>query len=89
MACVHNTSLFRVQPFQILFFIDRLGLTHDGEGQCEKDSLRGSVMAPTVLATLQNYAWSSCSKEQFHEKSKYDINILIIVRLIAENGKKL
>ncbi|XP_028172858.1 A disintegrin and metalloproteinase with thrombospondin motifs 3-like isoform X2 [Ostrinia furnacalis] len=47
-----------------------LGLTHDGEGQCEKDSLRGSVMAPTVLATLQNYAWSACSKEQFHEKSK-------------------
>ncbi|CAG9795129.1 unnamed protein product [Diatraea saccharalis] len=47
-----------------------LGLTHDGDGQCEKDSLRGSVMSPTVLATLQNYAWSSCSKEQFHEKSK-------------------
>ncbi|CAH2265526.1 jg10075 [Pararge aegeria aegeria] len=47
-----------------------LGLTHDGDGQCETDGLRGSVMAPTVLATLHNYAWSSCSKEQFHEKSK-------------------
>ncbi|XP_052740736.1 A disintegrin and metalloproteinase with thrombospondin motifs 3 isoform X1 [Bicyclus anynana] len=47
-----------------------LGLTHDGEGQCEAEGLRGSVMAPTVLATLHNYAWSSCSKQQFHEKSK-------------------
>lgn len=47
-----------------------LGLTHDGEGQCEKEGLRGSVMAPTVLATLHNYAWSSCSKQQFHEKAK-------------------
>ncbi|KAL4708282.1 hypothetical protein ACJJTC_007688 [Scirpophaga incertulas] len=47
-----------------------LGLTHDGEDQCEKESLKGSVMAPTVLATLQKYVWSSCSKEQFHEKSR-------------------
>ncbi|CAK1598591.1 unnamed protein product [Parnassius mnemosyne] len=47
-----------------------LGLTHDGEGQCQSDSQRGSVMAPTVLATLHHFAWSSCSKEQFHEKSK-------------------
>ncbi|XP_038222920.1 A disintegrin and metalloproteinase with thrombospondin motifs 3-like [Zerene cesonia] len=47
-----------------------LGLTHDGEGQCETDGLKGSVMAPTVLATLHNYAWSSCSREQFHKKTK-------------------
>ncbi|XP_047525882.1 A disintegrin and metalloproteinase with thrombospondin motifs 3-like [Pieris napi] len=47
-----------------------LGLTHDGEGQCETEGLKGSVMAPTVLATLHNYAWSSCSREQFHEKSE-------------------
>ncbi|KAG6455430.1 hypothetical protein O3G_MSEX009198 [Manduca sexta] len=47
-----------------------LGLTHDGEDQCQTAALRGSVMAPTVLATLHNFAWSSCSKEQFHEKAK-------------------
>ncbi|XP_060801866.1 A disintegrin and metalloproteinase with thrombospondin motifs 1-like [Amyelois transitella] len=47
-----------------------LGLTHDGDNQCEKDSRRGTVMAPTVLATLQNFAWSKCSREQFHEKSR-------------------
>ncbi|XP_045535080.1 A disintegrin and metalloproteinase with thrombospondin motifs 3 [Papilio machaon] len=47
-----------------------LGLTHDGEGQCQSDSERGSVMAPTVLATMHHFSWSSCSKEQFHEKSK-------------------
>ncbi|XP_028025872.1 A disintegrin and metalloproteinase with thrombospondin motifs 3-like [Bombyx mandarina] len=47
-----------------------LGLTHDGEGNCQSEALRGSVMAPTVLATLHNFAWSSCSKEQFHAKSK-------------------
>ncbi|XP_053603427.1 A disintegrin and metalloproteinase with thrombospondin motifs 1-like [Plodia interpunctella] len=48
-----------------------LGVTHDGEGhQCEKDSRRGTVMAPTVVATLQNFAWSSCSREQFHDKSR-------------------
>ncbi|VVC96306.1 unnamed protein product [Leptidea sinapis] len=46
-----------------------LGLTHDAEGQCDTEGLKGSVMAPTVLATLHNYAWSSCSKQQFHEKS--------------------
>ncbi|XP_026496779.2 A disintegrin and metalloproteinase with thrombospondin motifs 1-like [Vanessa tameamea] len=47
-----------------------LGLTHDGDGECDADEIRGSVMAPTVLATLHNYAWSSCSKQQFHDKSK-------------------
>ncbi|CAH0605531.1 unnamed protein product [Chrysodeixis includens] len=47
-----------------------LGLTHDGDSQCQSEAVKGSVMAPTVLATLHNYAWSSCSKEQFHEKSK-------------------
>ncbi|CAG9559815.1 unnamed protein product [Danaus chrysippus] len=47
-----------------------LGLTHDSDEQCESEGNRGSVMAPTVLATLHNYAWSSCSREQFHEKSK-------------------
>ncbi|XP_059056754.1 A disintegrin and metalloproteinase with thrombospondin motifs 1-like [Achroia grisella] len=47
-----------------------LGLTHDGDDQCEKEAHRGTVMAPTVLATLQNFAWSSCSREQFHDKSK-------------------
>ncbi|XP_049870395.1 A disintegrin and metalloproteinase with thrombospondin motifs 3-like [Pectinophora gossypiella] len=47
-----------------------LGLTHDGEEQCSTEAQRGSVMAPTVLATLHNYAWSKCSKEQFHEKSR-------------------
>ncbi|XP_068631071.1 A disintegrin and metalloproteinase with thrombospondin motifs 1-like [Battus philenor] len=47
-----------------------LGLTHDGEEQCLSESQRGSVMAPTVLATLHHFAWSSCSKEQFHAKSK-------------------
>ncbi|CAF4815433.1 unnamed protein product [Pieris macdunnoughi] len=51
-------------------YITWLGLTHDGEGQCETEGLKGSVMAPTVLATLHNYAWSSCSREQFHEKSE-------------------
>lgn len=47
-----------------------LGLTHDGDSQCQSEAVRGSVMAPTVLATLHNYAWSSCSREQFHDKSK-------------------
>lgn len=47
-----------------------LGLTHDGEDQCQSEALRGSVMAPTVLATLHNFAWSTCSKQQFHDKSK-------------------
>lgn len=47
-----------------------LGLTHDGDEQCAKEAHNGTVMAPTVLATLQNFAWSSCSREQFHEKSK-------------------
>ncbi|XP_072939392.1 A disintegrin and metalloproteinase with thrombospondin motifs 1-like [Epargyreus clarus] len=47
-----------------------MGLTHDGEAQCQTSAQKGSVMAPTVLATLHNFAWSSCSKEQFHEKSK-------------------
>ncbi|KAJ0178920.1 hypothetical protein K1T71_005695 [Dendrolimus kikuchii] len=46
-----------------------LGLSHDGDGNCQTEALRGTVMAPTVLATLHNYAWSACSKQQFHEKS--------------------
>ncbi|XP_075971491.1 A disintegrin and metalloproteinase with thrombospondin motifs 1-like [Anticarsia gemmatalis] len=47
-----------------------LGLTHDGDSQCSNEATKGSVMAPTVLATLHNYSWSACSKEQFHLKSK-------------------
>ncbi|CAB3236822.1 unnamed protein product [Arctia plantaginis] len=47
-----------------------LGLTHDDDSHCHNEATRGSVMAPTVLATLHNYSWSPCSKEQFHEKSK-------------------
>ncbi|KAI5637407.1 reprolysin (M12B) family zinc metalloprotease domain-containing protein [Phthorimaea operculella] len=48
-----------------------LGLTHDGEDQqCPSRAHHGSVMAPMVFATLHNYAWSKCSKEQFHEKKK-------------------
>ncbi|XP_041970480.1 A disintegrin and metalloproteinase with thrombospondin motifs 3-like isoform X2 [Aricia agestis] len=47
-----------------------LGVKHDGPGRCEADSTRGSVMASTVLATLHNYAWSACSRQQFHEKAE-------------------
>ncbi|XP_063360365.1 A disintegrin and metalloproteinase with thrombospondin motifs 1-like [Cydia amplana] len=47
-----------------------LGLTHDGENQCAAAAQRGSVMAPTVLASLHNFSWSACSKKQLHDKAK-------------------
>lgn len=47
-----------------------LGLTHDGDDPCSSEADRGTVMARTVMSTLYNYAWSKCSKEQFHSKSK-------------------
>ncbi|XP_067936394.1 A disintegrin and metalloproteinase with thrombospondin motifs 3-like [Watersipora subatra] len=43
-----------------------IGMSHDGEGtnKCVNEPKRGSIMAPLVMANLNNYFWSPCSKEE-------------------------
>lgn len=67
-ALIHDEGL--TSAFVIAHELGHLlGLNHDGNGQCD-DLHQGYVMATTVFSTIHKYAWSSCSKKQFHEKSK-------------------
>jgi len=49
-----------------------LGIDHDGEdGECKKDQLQGSIMAPNVYSKHKKYHWSFCSKRSLYENIKY------------------
>lgn len=51
-----------------------LGMSHDGDpvagNTCHQEGFQGSVMAPLVAATFSRFHWSSCSRSEYHTKSK-------------------
>jgi len=77
MCTSKSCSIQREEGFASAFVIAHemghvIGMTHDGEisqsNECTDDPNTGSVMAPLVRSSFNQYHWSHCSNRELNDK---------------------